>query len=118
MFGLNPGKVERQVHDEVLTRWVYKTTDSVDEILSSENYLVFLNHSPAKIQPGDEILIQSKDTEGNFVMITCIVGYNKEKGSFIPIFTQSVDIYTGKVSILTGLEDYLADSDEGEADAN
>lgn len=118
MLGLNPGKVTRQIHDNILTRWVYETNDTVEQILGAENYLVYLNHSPDKIQPGDEILIRSKSIDGRFYMITCLVGYDTEQESFFPIFTQSVNINTGKVEILAGLEEYLEDELGGEDDAN
>lgn len=115
MLGLNPGKVTRQIHDDILTRWVYETNDTVEQILSAENYLVYLNHAPAKINPGDEIIIRSKTVDGEFNMITLIVGYDPLEESYFPIFLNRVDIYSGKVSILSGLEEYLEDSegDEG-----
>lgn len=118
MLGLNPGKVTRQIHDEILAKWVYETNDTPEEILEGENYLMYLNHSPSKIQPGDEILICSKPIDGRFFRITCLVGYNNEEDSFFPIFTQSVNIYTGEVKILTGLEEYLEDTEDSEADGD
>lgn len=112
MFGLNPGNVTRQIHDNILTRWVYETNDSVEEILGSENYLVYLNHSPEKIHPGDEILIRSQTVSGEFKMLCCYVGYDVADESFFPIYTQVIDIYTGKVEILAGLEDYIEEEDD------
>ena len=85
MLGLNPGKAERQIHDEYMTRWVYETNDTADEILSCENYLAYLNHSPAKIDAGDEIIILSKAVTGEFNKITLTVGYNPEEDSYFPI---------------------------------
>ena len=111
MLGLNPGKVTRQVHDDILTRWVYETNDTVEQILDAENYLVYLNHAPAKINAGDEIIIRSKTVDGEFNMITMIVGYDPVEESYFPIFLNKVNIYSGKVTILTGLEDYLEDSE-------
>lgn len=112
MLGLNPGKAERQIHDEYMTRWVYVTNDTADEILSCENYLVYLNHSPAKITAGDEITIISKPVSGGQSIIHLIVGYNPEEEMYFPIFLDKVNVITGKVTILAGLEDYLED-DEG-----
>lgn len=118
MLGLNPGKAERQIHDEYMTRWVYETNDTAEEILSCENYLSYLNHSPAKIDAGDEIIILSKAVTGEFNKITLTVGYNPEEDSYFPIFTQKINVHTGEVTILTGLEEYLEDDDEGEGSAD
>ena len=117
MLGLNPGKVTRQIHDDVLTRWVYETNDTVDEILTADNYLVYLNHGPAKINAGDEILIRSKTVDNVLSLITCYVGFNPEQESYFPIFINCINMNTGKVEILTGLEEYLEDS-EGEERAD
>lgn len=115
MLGLNPGKVTRQVHDDILTRWVYETNDTIDEILEADNYLVYLNHGPDKINAGDEIIIRSKTVDGVLSLITCYVGFNPELESYFPIFTNCIDMNTGKVRILSGLEEYLEDTegDEG-----
>ena len=118
MLGLNPGKAERQVHDEYMTRWVYVTNDTAEEILSCENYLVYLNHSPAKIAAGDEIVILSKPVTGDFHKIILTVGYNPEEETFFPIFLTKIDVLTGQVSILTRLEEYLDFDDEGEGSAD
>ena len=119
MLGLNPGKAERQVHDEYMTRWVYVTNDTAEEILSCGNYLAYLNHSPAKIAAGDEIIILSKPVTGEFHKIILTVGYDPdpEVDSFFPIFQTKIDIRTGAVSILSGLEEYL-EEDEGEDSAD
>lgn len=117
MLGLNPGKVTRQVHDDILTRWVYETNDTVEQILASDNYLVYLNHAPAKINAGDEIIIRSKTVDNEFNMITLIVGYSPAEESFFPIYLTKVNVHTGEVSILTGLEEYLEDS-EGDDSAD
>ena len=117
MLGLNPGKAERQIHDEYMTRWVYKTNDTAEEILSCRNYLAYLNHSPVKIEAGDEIIILSKSVTGEFNKITLTVGYNLEEESYFPIFTQRIDVHTGKVTILSGLEDYFFE-DEGDNSAD
>lgn len=117
MLGLNPGKAERQIHDELITRWVYNTNDTAEEILSCENYLAYLNHSPAKIGAGDEIIILSQTVTGEFNKITLTVGYNPEEETYFPIFTQKVNVYTGEVTILAGLEEYL-EEDEGENGAD
>lgn len=117
MLGLNPGKAERQVHDEYMTRWVYVTNDTAEEILSCENYLAYLNHSPAKIAAGDEIVILSKPVTGDFHKIILTVGYDPEEDSYFPIFLTKIDVLTGDVSILAGLEEYL-EEDEGEDSAD
>lgn len=109
MFGLNPGKAERQIHDEFMTRWVYETTDTAEEILSCENYLVYLNHSPTKITAGDEIVILSKPITGEFHKIVLTVGRDPETESYFPIFLQKINVLTGEVTILAGLEEYLED---------
>lgn len=117
MLGLNPGKAERQIHDEYMTRWIYCTNDTAEEILSCENYLSYLNHSPAKISAGDEIVILSRPVTGDFHKIVLTVGYDPVEESYFPIFLQKINIQTGEVNLLTGLEEYLEDS-EGEEGAD
>lgn len=116
MLGLNPGRVTRQIHDDIMTRWIYETTDNVEEIIYSDNYLVYLNHSPEKIHPGDEIIIRSKTVDNEFNLLTCIVGYNIEEESFFPIFTQCINIYTGEVTQFDSSDD--SDDIEGSDNAN
>ena len=117
MLGLNPGKAERQIHDEYMTRWVYTTNDTADEILSCENYLAYLNHSPAKIAAGDEIVILSKPVNGDFHKIILTVGFDPQLELYFPIFLTKINVLTGEVSILAGLEEYF-EEDEGEDSAD
>lgn len=55
---------------------------------------------------------------GDFHKIILTVGYNPEEETFFPIFLTKIDVLTGQVSILTGLEEYLDLDDEGEDSAD
>ena len=114
MIGLNPGNVTRLIHDEVMTRWIYPTTDTLEEILDSQNYLRYANAAPSKIEPGDYIVIQSKPIDGSFKLIELYAGYNEEEEKLFPIFIKAIDVLTGKVAILSGLEDYIEDEETGD----
>ena len=116
MLGLNPGSAERLVHDEVMTRWIYKTADTVEEIINCENYFKFVLQGPTKIEIGDYIIIQSRPIDGTFSLLEAYVGYDEDTDKAFPIFIKSINLLTGKVEILSGLEDYIEDEETTEGE--
>lgn len=107
MLGLNPGAVTRIINDDVMTNWIYATTDTLEEIMESENYLIYANTGPTKIEAGDKIVVRSKPIDGSFKVIELYVGHDEETDKLFPIFVKAIDILTGKVALLSGLEDYI-----------
>jgi hypothetical protein len=116
MLGLNPGGAERLVHDEIMTRWIYKTTDTIEEVITRENYFRFLLQGPTKIEVGDYVIIQSKPIDGSFGLIEAYVGYDEDNEKAFPIFIKSIDLLTGKVNLLSGLEDYIEEDETTEGE--